>query len=79
MWHYETTTETFLIQMARPGEYELWLNHRLMGTYPNCEIAAHEACTCMMNWANGKKVQRHTLPTSIAEWKPGEPEGYEPE
>ncbi len=79
MWHFETRTETFLIQMARPGEYELWLNHKLLGTYPDGNSAAQTVYVC----ATGDSIwddQPHAgVPSDIKGWLPGEPDGYEPE
>ncbi len=76
MWYYETTTDTFLIHMERPGEYELWHNHCLVQTYADCESAAqdvYEKCT------HNQSLQNEDVPKDLSEWLPGEPQGYEPE
>jgi hypothetical protein len=79
MWYYETTTDTFLIHMERPGEFELWHNHRLVKTYVDCESAAKEVfrkCTGDEAW---DETLHEDIPKSLSEWLPGEPQGYEPE
>ncbi len=76
MWYYETKTDTFLIYMERPGQFELWHNHHLVNTYSNCESAAKEVfvkCTKDETWNN------EDIPKNLSEWLPGEPQGYEPE
>jgi hypothetical protein len=76
MWYYETKTDTFLIHMERPGEFELWHNHRLIKSYSDCESAAQDVfMRCMQDetWNNAE------IPKDLSEWLPGEPQGYEPE
>jgi hypothetical protein len=76
MWYYETTTDTFLIHMERPGEFELWHNHRLISTYPDCDTAAQEVFNkCTQN----ETLADEDIPKDLSQWLPGEPQGYEPE
>ncbi len=76
MWHYETTTETFLIQMVRPGEYELWMNHRLLGIYSDCASAALDVYACSTGDPKWDRKEHPDAPAKIEDWLPGEPETY---
>ncbi len=79
MWHFECEYHTLVIEMMRPGEYGLSLDHRLLGSYPNPKAAAKDvpcgkACRLMGNCACGREI-----PLSLTDWQPGQPRNYFPE
>jgi hypothetical protein len=79
MWYFETETHVFLIQMARPGEYELWLNHRLLDSFSDPDAAAKSVLlgeTGELTWDGQPHVE---IPTGLEAWLPGVPEGYLPQ
>ncbi len=76
MWHFETATETFLIQMVRPGEYELWLNDRLLGVYPDCASAARDVHLHSTGDPVWDCDEHPETPAKIQDWLPGEPENH---
>ncbi len=76
MWHFETETHVFLIEMIRPGDYELWLNHHLLAHFPDPDTAAKSVLvgeTGEVTW-DGQPHQE--IPTGLEAWLPGMPEGY---
>ena len=79
MWYFETETHVFVIQMARPGEYELWFDHRLLEHFPDPDAAAKSVLIGETGVAAWDKQAHQAIPTGLEAWLPGLPEGYEPQ
>ncbi len=79
MWHFETDTHVFLIQMARPGEYELWLNHELLTHFPDPDAAVKTVLAGETGQVTWDKQPHKKIPVDLEAWLPGMPEDYLPE
>jgi len=79
MWHFETETHVFLIQMARPGEYELWFDHRFLNRFPDPNAAAKSVLVGKTGEKAWDARPHEQIPTGLDAWMPGIPEGYLPE
>jgi len=74
MWHFETKTHAFLIQMVRPGEYELWLNHQLVGRFSDPRTAAKNVRSGKTGDFTWDAKLAKQAPRDLMEWLLGQPE-----
>ena len=76
MWHFECGSHTLVIEMVRPGEYALLVDHRLLGCYSRPTVAAKNLPCAKTGESAWNCTCDRQIPLSLTDWEAGAPCNY---